>query len=336
MLRSVALECKLSASEISMLRESQHPIKPRVRVIIDNDFGGDPDGLFQLAHHLLSPSVEVRAIIGSHHYKSGFYGAPGTVEQAVKEASELLDVMRLTGQYSVLSGAHESLTAPDRPIVSEAARAIVAEAMRDDVQTPLYLACGAGLTNAASAYLLEPRIARRLTLVWIGGPEHKGVPPPPGKRRTEYNLGIDPKAAQTVFQRSDLPLWQVPRNAYRQALVSYFELTHRLGAESPLTGFLLGRLQELMRRAGRSLGEAYVLGDSPLVLLTALQSSWEMAPSSSQYMDVPAPRISDAGDYEEDPSGRTIRVYSVLDTRLMFEDFYAKVSLWRLTPPPKK
>lgn len=30
---------------------------PRMRVIIDNDFSGDPDGLFQLAHHLLSPSV---------------------------------------------------------------------------------------------------------------------------------------------------------------------------------------------------------------------------------------------------------------------------------------
>ena len=41
-------------------------ITPRMRVIVDNDFGGDPDGLFQLAHLLLSPSVDVRAIIGSH------------------------------------------------------------------------------------------------------------------------------------------------------------------------------------------------------------------------------------------------------------------------------
>jgi hypothetical protein len=29
-------------------------VKPRMRVIIDNDFGGDPDGLFELVHHLLS------------------------------------------------------------------------------------------------------------------------------------------------------------------------------------------------------------------------------------------------------------------------------------------
>jgi hypothetical protein len=41
-------------------------ITPRMRVIVDNDFSGDPDGLFQLAHLVLSPSVDIRAIIGSH------------------------------------------------------------------------------------------------------------------------------------------------------------------------------------------------------------------------------------------------------------------------------
>lgn len=35
-------------------------VKPRLRVIVDNDFSGDPDGLFQLAHQLLSHSVEVK------------------------------------------------------------------------------------------------------------------------------------------------------------------------------------------------------------------------------------------------------------------------------------
>jgi hypothetical protein len=33
---------------------------PRLRVIIDNDFAGDPDGLLQLAHHLLSPGGDPR------------------------------------------------------------------------------------------------------------------------------------------------------------------------------------------------------------------------------------------------------------------------------------
>ena len=37
----------------------------RARVIIDNDFAGDPDGLFQLAHHVLCTSVEVVQVIAS-------------------------------------------------------------------------------------------------------------------------------------------------------------------------------------------------------------------------------------------------------------------------------
>jgi purine nucleosidase len=37
-----------------------------MRVIIDNDFSGDPDDLFALVHHVLSPSVEIPLIIASH------------------------------------------------------------------------------------------------------------------------------------------------------------------------------------------------------------------------------------------------------------------------------
>ena len=40
--------------------------RPRTRVLIDNDFAGDPDGLFQLVHHALSPSVEIPVVISSH------------------------------------------------------------------------------------------------------------------------------------------------------------------------------------------------------------------------------------------------------------------------------
>ena len=49
---------------------------------------------------------------------------------------------------------------------------------------------------------LEPRIAEHLTAVWIGGPEHPGVPAPPGGDVPEYNLRIDVTAAQVVFNDS--------------------------------------------------------------------------------------------------------------------------------------
>jgi purine nucleosidase len=77
----------------------------------------------------------------------------------------------------------------------------------------------------------------------------------------------------------------------------------------------------------RSISEASVLGDNPLVVLTALQSSWEVDPSSSRYVTKKAPTITDSGLYDETSENRNIRVYTNLDTRLMIEDFIAKLAL---------
>jgi len=304
-------------------------IEPRIRVIVDNDFGGDPDGLFALAHHLMSPSVDIRAIIGSIQYDGGFYGFPGNAAHSAKMARELVSQMGLDKEYLVLQGSNTRLPDTSTAAVSEGAKAIVKEAMMDD-KRPLFIVCGAGLTNIASAWLLEPKIAERIILVWIGGTEYDGLatPPPGSGMHWEYNTGIDTKAAQVIFNQSGIPMWQVPRNAYRQALVSYAELLHKVKPCGKVGSYLVGRLDDLFTRANRGLGEAYALGDSPLVLLTALQSSWEVDPSSSKYVLRHAPRVNDKGIFESNSGGRQIRVYDWLDTRLMFEDFYAKLALF--------
>jgi purine nucleosidase len=324
---SAVLTLHSSSSQAAEIAQSEENVKARARVIVDNDYGGDPDGLFQLAHHLLSPSVEIRGIIGSHNYPKGFDGYPGSSENACAVVKQLLTVLNLDETVPVYEGAEERIGKSGAPAASEAAKFIVREAMREDVKTPLYITCGGGLTDVASACLIEPQIAKRLRLIWIGGPEHEGLAyPPPGAQRVEYNLGIDLKAAQVVFNQSDILIWQVPRDAYRQALVTHAELRNRMKKDGKLAGFLLGRLRDLWTRAGGSTGEGYILGDSPLVLLTALQSAWEADPSSSRYTNMPSPRITDSGQYERNPEGRQIRVYTHLDTRVMFEDFYAKVA----------
>src|SRR4051812_46916436 len=158
------------------------PGGPRFRVVSDNDYSGDPDGLYQLVHLLLSPSVDVRAVIGSHL-------APGdpfdpSTQQAVNARRRAEEVLRLLGQarrVPAYEGSNTALTDVHTPHRSPGAQAIVREAMRTDTTLPLFATFGAGLTELASAYLLEPRIAKRLTAVWIGGPEYPDLaPPPPG------------------------------------------------------------------------------------------------------------------------------------------------------------
>lgn len=307
-------------------------VKLRIRVIVDNDFGGDPDGLFQLVHQVLSPSVEIRGIIGSHLKPGDFFDpSDKTATHACDAVKELLAKMNLSNKFPIYEGSNLGLSDSKTPRISDGAKAIVKEAMREDTNLPLYIVCGAGLTDIASAYLMEPKIAKRLTLIWIGGPEYTDLaPPPPGYTSLEYNLGIDIIAGQTIFNASDIPLWQIPRSTYRLALLSWSELLLKVKPHGMIGEYLANKIETIMKRTQQFkllLGETYILGDSPLVLLTALQSSFEADPSSSQYALKPAPKINDSGLYEVNASARNIRVYTHLDIRLMFEDFFSKLAL---------
>ncbi|TIC79109.1 nucleoside hydrolase [Nocardioides sp. GY 10127] len=302
---------------------------PTVRVIVDNDFAGDPDDLFQVVHHLLSPGVDLRGIVASHLAPGdGFDPGPDTATHAADKLRELFGVAGFDGESLIWLGSEDGLVDASTPQPCEAVDRIVAEAMRDD-ERPLYYCAGGGLTDIVSAWLVEPRIAERLTVIWIGGPEHSFAPAAPeGVGVSEYNLKIDVTAARVLFNDSDLPLWQVPRDAYRQCLVSNVELRRRVAPKGELGRYLadsITGLSRLLAQHGFGHAETYCMGDQPLVLLSALQSRFEPDPSSSSYVVVPAPRLDEKGEYEDAPGGRDIRVWTSLDLRLMFEDFFLKL-----------
>ena len=303
---------------------------PRFRVITDNDYSGDPDGLVQLAHLLLSPTVDIRAVVGSHLAPGDpFDSSDQTATNAARKADEVIALAGKSGTVTAIAGSNTGLADRRTPDDSAGAQAIIYEAMRTDTDDPLFVLVGGGLTDLASAYLEQPKIASKLTAIWIGGPEYAGqATPPPGASGVEYNTNIDVNAARVVFD-SPIKLWQVPRNAYRQTLASFPEMQSRLTG-TDLGDYLYSALdgvRTLASSVGLNIGETYILGDNPLVLLSALQSSFEADPSSSGYETVRAPRINADGQYVKNPRGRTIRVYTQLDTRLMMEDLYAKVSL---------
>ena len=304
----------------------------RIRVICDNDYAGDPDGLVQLAHHLLSPSVDVVGVIGTHLAPGDPWGGEHEdVPLAAAEIARKIAKLCKRTDVPIVTGARGYMIDHRDPLDSEGVQMIIAEAMRDDVDTPLYVVCGASLTEVASAWLLEPRIADRLTVVWIGGHEHAGAPVAPGAPDMEYNLNIDRVSGQVVFNDSNLRVWQFPRDAYRQALASRAELALRMGRRGGKLGkFLYGQLGAVGARvAGYGLvaRETYVLGDSPLVLATALQAMFESEPSSCHWEERPCPFINDAGLYVDNPQGRALRVFTRIDNRLWLEDLYAKLEL---------
>ncbi len=303
----------------------------RIKVLIDNDFCGDPDGLFQLAHQALMPSTDIVGIIGGHlSANGGFTQRTDQSAESVEKAEELLATLGLAGKIKVVQGAHAPMTSQDEPVDSEGARMIIEEAKKCSPEKPLYVCVGGALTNIASALLLDPSISDNIILVWIGGQEYSfGAVPPPGYTPVEYNLNLSIPAGQAVFNKSDVRIWQVPRDVYRQCLYSTAELHMKIKPCGEIGALLSGTIDNLMNRMSRfmSLGEVYILGDSPLVLLTSLQSCYEPDPSSSRWTPTPCPLIDDNGAYQPNPTGRIIRIYTQIDTRLMFADLEARLAL---------
>lgn len=297
----------------------------RARVIVDNDYAGDPDGLFQLAHHVLSPSVEIPFVVASRLPAMMGPAAVDAVARGVDAAGTVLRL--LNSSIPVVAGADDALEPGAAPDLSAAGEALIKEAMREDTDLPLFYAAGGGLTEIAAAYRHEPAIADRITLVWIGGKAYDGATGP-GAGRSELNATIDPVAAQEVFA-SPIPIWQVPQSAYSQCLVSWAELDARVGPCGELGTHLLKELRcfvDLLEGQFRlNLGETFILGDNPLVLLTALQSSFDADPSTSESSLRVRPIFSADGEYDgERPDLPEVRVFTRLDTRLMLADMYAK------------
>lgn len=289
------------------------PQRPNCRVIVDNDFAGDPDALVALVHQLLStksrvPLVTVTALPDKFR---GAVPLGRSVEKGAGLAAELLRLVEpaLAGTVRIERGAEGFDPAKARQ--SLAARAIVAEAMREH-SLPLYLTCGGPLTNVAAALRLEPAIAERMTLIWIGGGNY-----PEGG--WEYNLATDIDAARYVIEQTGIALWQVPQVTYRQMQMSVAELQSRLRSSSPLGAWLYDQFTSPPDFV--DIGGAWPMGDTPPVILTAVTQE------SGVHKVQAARRIMDDMRYGEELTGRNITLVEAVDVRLAIEDLFAKLTL---------
>lgn len=283
------------------------PQNPSARVIVDNDFAGDPDGLIALAHQLLSPKTLVRLVtVSATDPRLSGDRAGTTAAEGQQLAGEMMHIAGLEKLPPVIAGAEDF-----EHRRNGAVEAIVNEAMRDD-QLPLFLTCGGPLTNVAAALRFEPGIAERMTVIWIGGVDYP-------RGGAEYNLATDLPAARFVLEESQVPLWQIPQATYRTLQFSVAEMSALFRPLSPLTKWLYERYTNLPDWV--QLGGSLTMGDSPLVLLTAISEE------GSRYQELAGRKVESDLSWGSEIPGRTIRVYEALNERLLLADMLAKFRL---------
>lgn len=286
----------------------------QVRVIMDSDAKNEADDQFALVHGLLSPKLNHVGMIATHF---GTNRVQDSMEQSYLEMETILNKMNFNKEGFIYRGATNAMPDKKTPVDSEGARFIIKEAMKED-ESPLYLAFMGALTDIASAYLIEPRIANRVKLIWIGG----GTYPSGGM---EFNLGNDIAAANVIFS-SPMEVWQVPKNVYEMVPVSFAELECRVEPCGEIGHYLFEQLldhsksQSAIKNSFRT-GETWVLGDSPSIGLILYEHRFE-------FDWISAPVITSDMHYIHTNLNRPIRVYKNVDSRLILEDMYCKLKLF--------
>ena len=289
------------------------PEEKIVRVLIDIDAKNEADDQFAIVQALLSPKLENKGFIAAH------FGTrlPDSMERSYAELEKIFDLMGFEKEGMIFRGAERAIQDKAVPQVSEGARKIVEEAMKNDSR-PLYVLFLGPLTDMASALLMEPRIAQRCTVIWIGGGRY-----PSGG--IEFNLGNDIEAANVVFS-SKVPVWQIPKNVYEMMAVSFAELELNVYPHGAIGKYLLEQMNEhakedIPRLSDFRSGETWVLGDSPAVGVLLYEHRF-------CYDWVQAPLITKDMTYVQTGLNRPIRVYREVDSHLILNDLYAKLALY--------
>jgi len=290
------------------------PESKQIRVIIDSDTACEADDQAVIAYALLSPALDVRGLVAAHFRPLPFPSlrhppAAETRDASYNEMHNVLRVMDLEGCLPVRRGAAVPFTDVNSPVDSEGADLIIQEALRDDPR-PLFVVFQGPLTDLAAAYVKNPRIAERLTAVWIGGAAYP-------KGGLEYNQDGDRIAANIVME-SDIPLWQLPTPVYMLARFGMAELAEKVGRQGKLGQFLFDRVQRFQSVFPFGT-EFFQYADLPAIGVL-LQQPW-----MADFEEMPAPSIGSDGYYVHGGKNRAIRVFRSYDQRAVLEDFFAKL-----------
>lgn len=294
------------------------PEEKIVRLIVNTDAKNEADDQFAIVHALLSPKFENVGFIAAH------YGDrhDDAMQRSYKEIETVFDKMGFSKENMIFRGAETKIKDKKTPIISEGAKLIVQEAMKND-DRPLFAVFLGPLTDLACAILMEPKIATRMKAIWIGG----GCYPAGG---VEFNLGNDIDAANIVFQ-SKMEIWQVPKNVYEMIPLSLAELEYKIYPYGEIGQYLLKQLDEhvkedIPRTSDFRSGESWVLGDNPAIGLLLYEQRFEFEWTN-------APFITNEMNYVKSQFNRPIRVYKNIDSRLFLDDLFAKVALFHKKHP---
>ncbi len=287
----------------------QHPTGP-CDVVIDTDTANEIDDQFAIAHARLSDVLNVEAIYAApFHADWTQTSGPGEgMERSYQEIIRLLDKMPAEFVGPVLRGSASFMSAPDRPVPSDAASDLAARAMIDR-DGPLYVLALGALTNVASAILSEPEMVDRVVVLPLGGsPYETGS-------FADLNFTEDVHAVRVLFD-SGVPVVHVVGYVVSEMMrTTEPEMARYVKGRGAIGDYLYGLYRDFVSDfPGRS---------KPIWDMAV--GAWLMSPDWTRSHLAPSPIFGEDLRYSFDPARHPVRVLTRVDRDAVFRDIFGKL-----------
>lgn len=285
-----------------------------VDVILDTDAYNETDDQFAIAY-LLSKGqkLNLKGICAAPFLNRKVESPLQGMEQSYVE---ILNLLRLMGKENVSNMVYRGSGAflPDEktPVSSAAADLMAQLAENYSPEKPLYIVAIGAITNVASAFLQNPRMADNCVVVWLGG--HGIHMPDPG---AEFNMRQDIAAARVVFD-SGVPLALLPcRGVVDRFCTSKYELAYWLKGKNALCDYLYAHATAVAEEYASGRPWTRTIWD---VTAVAWLLNEEECFMRHKLISCPVPRYDrQYGFYE---NRRPIRYVFWIDRDALFEDLF--------------
>ncbi len=213
----------------------------QTRVWIDADTANEIDDLYAISRMLAAPELEVVALSSAQWSKSP--AAEGNTLEASQRLNEAL--LGLTGRMSIPhprgSAAGVYWWGAERAAHSAAAHHLIRAAHETPPGEKLTVISLGALTNVASALMIDPSIAGKMRLYWLGAfiDTERGV-----WDKSEFNCLNDIPALNEVLNRKELELRVMPASVARALTFEYAPTAERLAGLRRLGEFLLNQWKQ--------------------------------------------------------------------------------------------
>lgn len=202
-----------------------------IDVVLDTDAYNEIDDQFAIAYLLKNKQkLNTKAIYAAPFLNPRSKSPSDGMEKSYNEIFKLLDLMG--EKVEVFKGSEKFLDNEKTPVISDAARDLAKRADSYSPEKPLYIVTIGAITNVASAFLLNPRMAENTVVVWLGGHARHF------RDTREFNMFQD-VAASRVVMASSVPFVQLPCMGVVSAFtLSKPEIEYWLLDKTPLSDYL--------------------------------------------------------------------------------------------------